>query len=60
MGNGATVVSGRASAFLDIALPSTSLTIADVFPGETVVFPIGELDQQTRRELAACSSVPRK
>jgi len=54
MGNGATVVSGRASAVLNVPLPATSLTIADLFPGETVVFPVGELDQQTRKELAAC------
>jgi mono/diheme cytochrome c family protein len=55
MGNGADVVSGRASAVLNIPLPSKSLTIADLFPAESVVFPIGELNQQTRRELAACS-----
>ncbi len=55
MGNGAAVVSGRASAVLNVPLPSKSLTIADLFPAETVAFPIGELDPNTRRELAACN-----
>ena len=41
---------------LRVALPSHSLTITDLFPSETVVFPIGALDQETRRELAECSS----
>jgi hypothetical protein len=56
MGNGTSGTSGRASVMLRIVLPSHSLTITDLFPSETVMFPIGELDQETRRELAACSS----
>jgi hypothetical protein len=61
MGNGASVVSGRASSMLNIPLPSKSLTIADLFPAETVVFPVDQLDQRTRSELGACSptSTPR-
>src|SRR5215470_13962829 len=54
MGNGTSGTSGRASVMLHVALPSHSLTVTDLFPSETVVFPIGALDQGTRRELAAC------
>jgi hypothetical protein len=54
MGNGTSGTSGRASATLRVGLPTQSLTIADLFPAETVVFPIDALDSRTRRELAAC------
>jgi hypothetical protein len=54
MGNGTSGTSGRASATLRVGLPTQSLTIADLFPAETVVFPIDALDGRTRRELAAC------
>lgn len=54
MGNGTSSTSGRASATLRVPLPAKSLTIAELFPGETVVFPLDALDPRTRRELAAC------
>jgi hypothetical protein len=54
MGNGTSGTSGRASAVLRVGLPTQSLTIASLFPEETVVFPIDALDGGTRRELAAC------
>lgn len=54
MGNGTSGTSGRASATLRVGLPTQSLMIADLFPAETVVFPIDALDGRTRRELAAC------
>jgi mono/diheme cytochrome c family protein len=54
MGNGTSGTSGRASAVLHVGLPTQSLTIADLFPAETVTFPIDALDSRTRLELAAC------
>ena len=54
MGNGTTGTSGRASATLRAPLPATSLTVTDLFPGETVVFPFDALTQSTRRDLMAC------
>ena len=55
MGNGAAVTSGRAGTILNAPLPQRTVTIKDLFPGEAVVFQIGDLDQQVRRELAPCS-----
>jgi hypothetical protein len=37
-----------------LALPEDSLTIRDVFPGETVRFPVADLDQRARSELKKC------
>ena len=54
MGNGSAGVSGRASATLRVPLPARSLSVSDLFEGETVAFPLDALDQRTRRELAAC------
>jgi len=54
MGNGTPLTTGLAAALLHAPLPEKTLTIADLFPGETVVFPIAELDQVDRRQLAAC------
>lgn len=58
MGNGATVQSGHASVFLSdgprLAFPTASLTIRELFPGETVDFPVSTLDPQSRSELRAC------
>jgi hypothetical protein len=55
MGNGATVQSGRASTVLGkLGLPNHTLTIRDIFPGETVTFPFADLDQKTRSDLRAC------
>jgi hypothetical protein len=56
MGNGSTGVSGRASALLKVGLPLKALTVTDLFPGETVVFPIDALDQKTRGALATCGT----
>ena len=36
------------------ALPGESLTISDLFPQETVVFPFANLPKQARHELEAC------
>jgi mono/diheme cytochrome c family protein len=58
MGNGTSGTSGRASVALQIAMPAKSLTITDLFPSETVVFPFDSLDRETLRELAACNSGP--
>jgi hypothetical protein len=54
MGNGAASTTGLAAAALNVPLPENILTITDLFPGETVVFPLGELDQVDRRQLAVC------
>lgn len=54
MGNGTAGASGRASAKLNAPLAEKMLTVSDLFPGEQVDFPIGELDRATRRELASC------
>jgi cytochrome c551/c552 len=54
MGNGSAGASGLASAMLHAPLPRKSLTVTELFPGETVVFPVDTLDQHTWRELAAC------
>jgi len=54
MGNGTAGTSGLAAAKLNAPLPEKTLTITDLFPGETVVFPLADLDQAARRELAVC------
>ena len=54
MGNGTALTTGFATAMLNASLPEKTLTITDLFPGETVVFPLGELDQVDRRQLAVC------
>ena len=60
MGNGASVKSGHASVVLSggngakLALPNQSLIIRDLFPGETVEFPFGDLDPKARSELRKC------
>jgi hypothetical protein len=54
MGNGTALTTGLAAAMLNAPLPEKILTITDLFPGETVVFPLGELDQVDRRQLAVC------
>jgi hypothetical protein len=54
MGNGAAGTSGRASAILLTPLPAKSLSITDLFQGETVVFPVDALDRRAWQELAAC------
>jgi hypothetical protein len=54
MGNGTASTTGLAAAPLNVPLPENILTITDLFPGETVVFPLGEVDQADRRQLAIC------
>jgi len=46
--------SGPGSVILPIALPTQTLTVSNVFPGETVVFPFGDLPQAARQELSKC------
>ena len=60
MGNGGTVQTGHASVLLSngksgkLALANKSLTIRELFPGETVEFPFSELDQKAHAELRKC------
>lgn len=58
MGNGATVQTGHASVLLSdggkLGLPDNSLTIRELFPGESVEFPFRDLDQETRAKLRRC------
>ena len=60
MGNGGTVQSGHASVVLSggkdakLALANQSLTIRELFPCETVEFPLADLDQKARPELRTC------
>jgi len=64
MGNGSRVVTqGLAALFLTgaqsdtavgLPLPAETLTIADLFPGETMVFPFADLPREARHELQAC------
>jgi hypothetical protein len=54
MGNGQPGGTGRASAGLNAPLAEKTLTVSDLFPGEQVDFPIGDLDSSARRQLAGC------
>jgi len=58
MGNGATVQSGHASVLLSdarkLSFPNQSLTVRDLFDGETVEFPFSSLDQQARTKIRTC------
>ncbi len=58
MGNGATVQSGHASVLLSdagkLSFPNQSLTVRELFAGETVEFPFSALDQKIRAELRPC------
>ena len=54
MGNGSAGIAGLAAATLSAPLPQETLTITDLFPGETIVFPLGDLDQAARQQLAVC------
>ena len=60
MGNGATVQSGHASLLLSdggkLGFPNHSMTVHELFPGETIEFPFSDLDQKTRTELSTCFS----
>jgi hypothetical protein len=58
MGTGATILNAKMGSSgvskLAMPLPEHTLTISDLFPGETVVFPFGDLPQAARQELATC------
>ena len=60
MGNGGTVEAGHASVLLSsgkggrLPLANRSLTVRELFPGETVEFPFADLDQKVRAELRKC------
>jgi hypothetical protein len=60
MGNGGTAQTGHASVVLSngkggkLALASQSLTIRELFPGETVEFRISDLDQGVLSEFRKC------
>jgi hypothetical protein len=60
MGNGGAAQSGHASVLLSngkngkLALGQQSLIIRELFPGETVEFPLSKLDQQVHAELRKC------
>ena len=56
MGNGSGVIlHGLAAVQLaGLPIPADSLTITDLFPGETVTFPFATLPAAARRDLNAC------
>jgi hypothetical protein len=65
MGNGSgLILNGLAALFLadtkrgttanSFRFPAESLTVRDLFPGETVTFPFTNLPKDARQELAAC------
>jgi len=60
MGNGGTAQTGHASVSLSngksrkLPLASKSLTIRDLFPGETVDFPFSDLEERVLAELRKC------
>ena len=57
MGNGMPGAMEPAAVSLDdgrFSLPARNLTIANLFPGETVVFPFDELPQGARQTLSIC------
>ncbi len=59
MGNSAAMQTGHASVLLSdggkLSFPNNSLTVRELFAGETVEFPFSALDQKTRTELHSCS-----
>jgi len=54
MGNGVAATTGLAMSMLNVPLPRKTLTIEDLFPGETVVFPLGALNEADGRQLESC------
>jgi hypothetical protein len=63
MGNGTGGASGPGAVDLRaIPLPARTLTIRNLFPNETVVFPVGDLDRTVRDSLSTCfaGSIARK
>jgi hypothetical protein len=58
MGNGATVQTGRGAVVLSegvkLSFPNRILTVRELFPGESVDFPLSDLDEKTRAALSSC------
>ena len=60
MGNGGSAQTGHASVILNngkggkLPLASQSLTIRELFPGETVDFPFSDLEHRALEELRKC------
>ena len=55
MGNGTNTMSGPAAVVLPLSsLPAKSLTISNLFPKETAVFPFDSLPKPMRKSLAPC------
>jgi hypothetical protein len=54
MGNGTAGASGLASMTLNAPLPGRTLSVSDLFAGETATFPVDTVDRHTLQELAAC------
>jgi hypothetical protein len=60
MGNGGTVQTGHASVLLSngkggkLAFANQTLTVRELFPGESVGFPFSELDPKVRAEFRKC------
>ena len=63
MGNGADFTTGPGAVDLRaMPLPARTLTVRNLFPDETVVFPFGDLDRAVRDSLSTCfaGSIARK
>jgi hypothetical protein len=60
IGNGGAVQTGHAAVLVSsgkgakLAIANQSLTIRDLFPRETVEFPLADPDQKARSELRTC------
>jgi len=60
MGNGTSATTGPAAFVFAqtkggaIALPTRTLTVSELFPGETVTFPFDQLTKTARESLASC------
>ena len=54
MGNGQAGTSGPGAVVLFVPLPAKTLTITNLFPNETVVFPFEGLDRTVRQTLSTC------
>jgi hypothetical protein len=57
MGNGTNTMSGPAAVVLPVtSLPAKTLTVSNLFPNETVVFPLASLPKPMRKTLSPCFS----
>ena len=55
MGDGTGALTGTGSKVLAVApLPAKTLTVTNLFPGETIVFPFGKLPKAMRNALSPC------